>query len=323
MAFIRFCKISSVCIIVVLLVSFSIEARLSPDYYFDSCPKALQIVHDVVVEAIRNDTRMGASLLRLHFHDCFVNGCEGSVLLDDTPTFAGEKNSNPNHNSLRGFDVVDIIKARLEKACPNTVSCADILAIAARDATFHLGGPTWEVELGRRDAITTSVNDANSHMPSSLSNISVLTSNFAAVGLSFEDLIALSGAHTLGFARCISYRPRIYGDVNISPSFAEKLRTKCPRVGNDAVLEKMDFRTPSHFDNLYYKNLLTKQGLLHSDQELYNSNKADPIVRKYSRDVSLFFNSFSKAMIKMGAIAPPPGAKNEIRRDCRRPNSSP
>ncbi|KAL9231473.1 hypothetical protein vseg_006699 [Gypsophila vaccaria] len=318
-----FLKVSSVCI-VVLLVSFSIvEGGLSPDYYLDSCPKALQIVHDVVVEAIRNETRMGASLLRLHFHDCFVNGCDGSVLLDDNANFAGEKNANPNHNSLRGFEVVDIIKARLETACPNVVSCADILAIAARDATFHMGGPTWEVELGRRDAVTTSQNDANIHMPSSLSNISVLTSNFAAVGLSFEDLIALSGAHTLGFSRCVSFRPRIYGDVNISPSFAEKLRSKCPRVGNDSVLEKMDFRTPSHFDNLYYKNLLTKQGLLHSDQELYNSNKADPIVRKYSRDVSLFFNSFSTAMIKMGAIGPPPGALSEIRRDCRRPNSMP
>ncbi|XP_074280890.1 peroxidase P7-like [Silene latifolia] len=315
-------NLPSVCAIV-LILSLSVEAQLSIDHYYSSCPQALHIVHDVVVEALRNDSRMAASLLRLHFHDCFVNGCDGSVLLDDNTKFAGEKRAYPNDNSLRGFNVIDIIKARLEKACPNIVSCADILAIAARDAVFHTGGPTWEVELGRRDALTASRDAANIHMPSSLSNITVLTANFAAVGLSFEDLIALSGAHTLGYARCKSFRPRIYGDVNINPSFGETLRKKCPRVGNDSVLEKLDFRTQSRFDNLYYKNLLTKQGLLHSDQELYNSNKADPIVRKYSRDVSLFFRSFSRAMIKMGAISPPNAAPSEIRRHCRSPNIQP
>lgn len=62
-------------------------------------------------------------------------GCDGSVLLDDTSNFTGEKNATPNKDSLRGFEVVDEIKAAVEKACPShVVSCADILAIAARDS---------------------------------------------------------------------------------------------------------------------------------------------------------------------------------------------
>ena len=63
-----------------------------------------------------------------------LQGCDASILLDDTPTFTGEKNAGPNANSVRGYEVVDAIKAQVEAACNATVSCADILALAARDA---------------------------------------------------------------------------------------------------------------------------------------------------------------------------------------------
>jgi len=64
------------------------------------------------------------------------------VLLDDTPGFTGEKTAKPNKNSLRGFDVVDDIKAQLEDACNQTVSCADILAVAARDSVVAVSTNT-------------------------------------------------------------------------------------------------------------------------------------------------------------------------------------
>jgi peroxidase len=80
--------------------------------------------------AVNKERRISASLLRLFFHDCFVQGCDGSVFLDD----------GPNANSVHGFDVIDTIKASVEAKCPGVVSCADILALAARSGTFLVHG---------------------------------------------------------------------------------------------------------------------------------------------------------------------------------------
>jgi len=63
------------------------------------------------------------------------------LLLDDTSNFTGEKTANPNKNSVRGFDVIDKIKAAAEKACPGIVSCADILAVTARDSVVLVSLP--------------------------------------------------------------------------------------------------------------------------------------------------------------------------------------
>ncbi|KAE8728115.1 Cationic peroxidase 1 [Hibiscus syriacus] len=80
---------------------------LPPKFYDKVCPQALPAIRKVVEAAVHRERRIGASLLRLHFHDCFVNGCDGSLLLDWTPAFVTKKNARGNLDSVRGFEVVD------------------------------------------------------------------------------------------------------------------------------------------------------------------------------------------------------------------------
>jgi len=103
-------------------------------FYDESCPDAEKIVTSVVEAQFRSNPGIVAGVLRMHFHDCFVEGCDGSVLLDPTTSNPKpEKTAFPNL-SLRGFEVIDEAKKKLEAACPGIVSCADIVAFAARDS---------------------------------------------------------------------------------------------------------------------------------------------------------------------------------------------
>ncbi|CAK8535274.1 unnamed protein product [Lathyrus sativus] len=270
-----------------------------------------------MTSAIKNESRIGASILRLFFHDCFVNGCDGSILLDDTATFTGEKNAFPNKNSARGFEVIDAIKTSVEASCNATVSCADILALAARDGVFLLGGPSWIVPLGRRDARTANQTAANNQLPSPFSNLSTLITMFSAKGLTANDLTVLSGAHTIGQGECQFFRTRIYNETNIDPNFATLRKTTCPFSGGDTNLAPLDTITPTTFDNNYYKDLVAKKGLFHSDQALFNNGSQDSLVTSYSTNSATFFNDFATAMIKLSRLSPLTGTNGEIRKNCR------
>ncbi|XP_031498994.1 cationic peroxidase 1-like isoform X1 [Nymphaea colorata] len=296
------------------------HAQLTTNFYSTSCPLALTSIQAVVTAAVLVDPRMGASLVRLHFHDCFVNGCDASVLLDASPSIATEKTAAPNNNSLRGFEVIDTIKTSLELLCPGVVSCADILAVAARDSVVVLGGPTWSVFLGRRDSLTANQNGANTDLPAPFFSLTQLNASFAKKQLSFRDMVALSGAHTFGRARCAFFRDHL-SESNIDPAFAATLRPTCSNSSaDDNNLANLDVSTPNAFDSAYYTNLLNRRGLLHSDQELFNGGAADAIVRTYSTNPSSFFTDFANAMIKMGNISPLTGTSGQIRRNCRTVN---
>ncbi|XP_010066484.2 peroxidase 70-like [Eucalyptus grandis] len=291
---------------------------LTPYFYDYVCPQALPAIKRVVEGAVQQERRMGASLLRLHFHDCFVNGCDGSILLDSTATIESEKFAAPNNNSARGFEVIDQIKAEVDRVCGRpVVSCADILAVTARDSVVALGGPSWKVQLGRRDSMMASRTTANNDIPAPNMDLPALINNFKKQGLKVKDLVALSGAHTIGFAQCFTFRNRTFNDSNINQAFAKNLRSYCPRTGSDSNLASLD-PTPARFDTLYYNNLLTQKGLLHSDQALSTGESALELVKSYSYNYEAFWKDFAKSMVRMGNIKPLTGNQGQIRSNCRR-----
>ncbi|KAK4417412.1 Peroxidase 72 [Sesamum alatum] len=303
---------------------------LYPQFYDRSCPRAQEIVRSIVAKAVAKEARMAASLVRLHFHDCFVKGCDASILLDSTGSLVSEKRSNPNRNSARGFEVIDEIKSALEKECPQTVSCADILALAARDSTVLAGGPSWVVPLGRRDSKGASLSGSNNNIPAPNNTFQTILTKFKLQGLDIVDLVALSGSHTIGNARCVSFRQRLYNqsgnsqpDFTLDQSYAAQLRARCPRSGGDQNLFFLDTVSPTKFDNSYFKNLLSFQGLLSSDQVLVTKNQASlELVKKYAESNELFFEQFAKSMVKMGNVSPLTGSRGEIRNNCRRINNA-
>ena len=121
---------------ILVLLATICDAQLSSTFYDTTCPDALTTIRTAIRTAVSKERRMAASLIRLHFHDCFVQGCDASILLDDSTTIESEKTALPNLNSVRGFQVIDNAKSQVEKVCPGVVSCADIVAVAARDASF-------------------------------------------------------------------------------------------------------------------------------------------------------------------------------------------
>ncbi|XP_020232772.1 peroxidase 10 isoform X2 [Cajanus cajan] len=267
---------------------------------------------------------MAASLLRLHFHDCIVNGCDASVLLDDTRYFTGEKNALPNRNSLRGFEVIDNIKDLVERQCPSTVSCADILTLAAREAIDLVGGPSWPVALGRRDAVTTSQTAADQQIPSPIEPLENIIAKFVSKGLEIRDVVALSGGHTIGFAQCFTFKRRLFDfkgsgrpDPLLDNFLLSKLQNICPnRDASNRNLAPLDATTNLMFDNEYYRNLVYNTGLLESDQALIMDRRTSGLVYYYSNNQNSFYNDFAESMVKLSNVGVLTGMKGQIRKKC-------
>ncbi|XP_019169844.1 PREDICTED: cationic peroxidase 2-like [Ipomoea nil] len=309
----------------VLLVVFGATLVLGQGtkvgFYATSCPTAESIVKATVKSHFQSDPKVAPGLLRMHFHDCFVQGCDASILIDGSDT---EKTAVRNQG-LRGYEVVDDAKKQLEAACPGVVSCADILALAARDSVVLTSGLTWLVPTGRRDGRVSSAADA-ANLPGFTDSVDVQKQKFSDKGLTTQDLVTLVGGHTIGTTACQFFSYRLYNtssatiDPSIDPSFLATLQSLCPQGGDGTKRVSLDDGSETKFDTSFFSNLQKGHGILESDQKLWTDSSTKTFVQRFLGLRGLlgltFSVEFGKSMVKMSNIGVKTGSDGEIRKVC-------
>lgn len=232
-----------------------------------------------------------------------LQGCDASILL----SHKGSERRAKVSKTLRGFRIIDEIKAEVEKKCPKTVSCADILTAAARDATVVAGGPFWEVPFGRKDGKISSAREANRLVPQGHENVTTLIQIFRDHGLNILDLVVLSGAHTIGRSSCDAINHRLHNfngtrkaDPSLDTKYLNSLKKKC--AASSHVYVDLDATTPRIFDTAYYTNLGRNMGLLSTDQLLNSDARTGPFVSVLASQPLVFSSQFAASMVKLGNI---------------------
>eukprot|EP00261_Vitis_vinifera_P003756 XP_002269172.2 PREDICTED: peroxidase N1 [Vitis vinifera] len=293
-------------------------------FYSRTCPQAESIVQKTVNSHFQSNPAIAPGLLRMHFHDCFVQGCDASILIDGSST---EKTAGPNR-LLRGYDVIDDAKTQLEAACPGVVSCADILALAARDSVVLTKGLVWKVPTGRRDGRVSLASNVN-NLPGPRDSVEVQKKKFADKGLNDQDLVTLVGGHTIGTAACQAFRYRLYNfstttangaDTSMDATFVTQLQALCPANGDASRRVALDTGSSNTFDASYFTNLKNGRGVLESDQRLWTDASTKTFVQRFLGVrglLGLNFNlEFGRSMVKMSNIGVKTGTQGEIRKVC-------
>ena len=189
------------------------------------------------------------------------------------------------------------------------------------------GGSSFNVELGRRDGLISEASRVAGNLPKANFNLNQLNAMFSQHNLSQTDMIALSGAHTVGFSHCDQFTNRLYSfastsavDPSMDASFAQQLMGQCPTNFDPQIAVTLDFQTPTEFDNVYYQNLVARKGLLSSDQVLFTDSASQSTVVEFANNAGSFSAAFATAMRKLGRVGVKTGNEGEIRKDCTRFN---
>ncbi|KAK1677672.1 hypothetical protein QYE76_038520 [Lolium multiflorum] len=151
------------------------------------------------------------------------------------------QNNIIQHAHSHNFKYIDAIKSALESVCTATVSCTDLLALAARDGVTMLGGPAdIPMRTGRRDATVSYYGEMERYLPVHNDTVSAVLSRFAPMGVDAVGVVALLGAHSVGRVHCFNLVVRLYPAVDgtIEPAYGAYLRERCPTA--DAVEDTRD-----------------------------------------------------------------------------------
>ncbi|EEE54388.1 hypothetical protein OsJ_01405 [Oryza sativa Japonica Group] len=308
-------------LVAAVVVPSAAPGGLTVGYYNGKCNNVNveSIVYNTVKDFLDADRSKGAALVRLLFHDCFVRGCDGSILLDNSTANPSPEKMSGANIGIAGLDVIDAIKAKLETACPGVVSCADMSS-------------------GRLDGVVSSAADATNTLPDSKTGVATLISNFAKKGFTPEELVILSGAHSIGKAHSSNYDDRLTApDSEINADYRDNVLNKTCKSSSAAAnptlannIRDIDAATlgdlasyvvpavgGDYLDNSYYKNNKNNLVLFHSDWALVGTNSTLQHVNEYAENGTLWNIDFAQALVKLSKLAMPAGSVGQIRKTCR------
>jgi L-ascorbate peroxidase len=228
------------------------------------------VLEIVMLEGLENEVREylaelmplehAPAHLRLAFHDAGTydqrtgsGGAHGSVHLLEELRRAD--------NTGWGQPCIELLAEA--KALFPSIGWADLIAIGGAAAVQKCGGPVMPIGLGRTDA---SVAAPTNRLPGGYEGAGLLRAIFARMGLGARELVALSGAHTLGHTQRRPFTP-----------------------------------DPWVFSNLYFVQLVaqTDTGLLPTDRALLDDPELRAFVELYATDESRFRADFAEAYRRM------------------------
>ncbi|KAF3324628.1 Peroxidase 3 [Carex littledalei] len=219
-----------------------------------------------------------------------------------------------------------VSKVIAQNVASNPELAAKLLRLFFHDCFVRFNKPLWEVQTGRRDGIVSIATEARTDIPAPTFNYNRLVSSFASKSLGVQDLVVLSGAHTIGIGHCNSFSTRIFNftgqnnandiDPSLDLTYARFLQRTCQNLSNNVTSVPMDPITGTTFDTHYYTNLKQHKGLFTSDAALLTNGRASNLVDKLI-DNGNFLNAFKNSIKRMGAIQVLTGTAGEIRKNCR------
>eukprot|EP00271_Cylindrocystis_brebissonii_P014331 TRINITY_DN35653_c0_g1_i1.p1 TRINITY_DN35653_c0_g1~~TRINITY_DN35653_c0_g1_i1.p1 ORF type:complete len:304 (-),score=52.54 TRINITY_DN35653_c0_g1_i1:426-1337(-) len=209
-------------------------------------------------------------MLRLAFHDAGTycartrtGGPNGSIRSEKEFVHGG------NAGMKIAIDLLEPVKAKFPK-----ITYADLYQLAGVVAVEVTGGPVIDFSPGRKDSLSCT---PDGRLPDAVKGPSHLRDIFHRMGFIDQEIVALSGSHTLG-------------------------RAHKERSG----FEGQWTRNPLRFDNSYFQELLRgdSEGLLKmpTDKALVEDPSFRPWVELYAKDEETFLRDYAAAHKKMSEL---------------------
>ncbi|CAI0466952.1 unnamed protein product, partial [Linum tenue] len=242
-------------------------------------------------------------------------GCDASIHIDSgngSYLYQTEMASSKNFE-IRKREVIGFLKSIVEIVCPESVSCADLIVLAAREAVALSGGPWISLPLGRKDSpLPASYELADALLPSPAIGVDGMLKLFGRIGLTVEESVAIMGSHSLGVTHCANIPTRETGSGSICQPPGGSLLSSS--LSNSSFVQNDP--TAVVFDNEYYVGAMLGRGVLRVDEEMAKEERTARFVGGFAADQGEFFRAFGSAFVKLAGKGVLTGRQGMVRKEC-------